>query len=92
MNKKKNIYRMDFLTRECYPIEEMFRLTKKDGTLVFDENNTFGGRGIYLHKDEEHLKNIFIKGKLKRFTQSKEDLSRLERELTNALGKSKEEA
>lgn len=83
---------MDFSTRECYPIKEMFRLTKKDGTLLFDEDSTMGGRGIYLHKDEENLKAIFKKGKLKRFTQSQEDLTRLERELTNALGMSKEEA
>lgn len=83
---------MDFSTRQCYPIEELFRLTKKDGTLRFDKENTLGGRGIYLHKDEENLQTIFTKGKLKRFTSSKEDLSRLERELSNALGKSKEEA
>ena len=48
---KKESIRSDFLTREKLPIGQLFRLVKKDGMLVLQDNYQGKGRGIYLKKD-----------------------------------------
>lgn len=73
---------MDLLTRKIYPKAELFRLVKQDGKLCYDKKGDLPGRGIYLHKDRETLEKVFKKGLLKRYCP-KEDLSLLERELTD---------
>lgn len=84
MNPKRKILRMDLLTRNTYPREELCRLVYLDGSLHLDTKGC-PGKGIYIHKDEETVKKVFQKKMLRRYVSSNEDLARLESEILNAL-------
>ncbi len=50
--------RMCVLTRQMKPKTELIRLVKKDGQIFVDEKQKMSGRGVWLSKDLEILKNL----------------------------------
>ena len=50
--------RMCILTRQKKPKTELIRLVKKDGQIIVDEKQKMSGRGVWLSRDLEILKNL----------------------------------
>ena len=88
MNSKKPVFRMDLATRKVYPKEELFRLVVvQGGSLLLDREGSLPGRGVYVLKDGSSVAKVFRKGMLKRYCKDDDVLSRLEKELQDAAGK-----
>lgn len=92
MLNKKEILRMDILSRKSFKKSEMYRLVMLDGTLTFDKEMNLPGKGIYIHMDEETIKKVFAKKMLRRYTSSTETLQRLESEMMDAFRSTNKEA
>lgn len=50
---KPIVLRTCVITRRKYPVDQLIRLTKKDGKLVIDKKSEMQGRGVYIINDFE---------------------------------------
>lgn len=57
MQKKYQVYRMDFLTRVKYPISSLIRFVqdKKTNKYIIDLDSNLKGRGLYLKVDKNNI-------------------------------------
>ncbi|MBI5414892.1 YlxR family protein [Candidatus Peregrinibacteria bacterium] len=64
MSKKRNIERMCIITRKILPKDQLFRIAAtKDGKILLDEDGKTLGRGMYVQKNLEIIKNLFSEKK-----------------------------
>jgi len=62
---------MDALSRKKLPKEALYRFVLQGSTYVYDEKNTLPGRGLYLTRDKEALKEAVEKKTILRATRGK---------------------
>lgn len=57
---------MDLLDRKQYELKDLIRLVRVNDGLVIDKDHKIKGRGYYLRRDAEHIKEAFRKKRLSR--------------------------
>ena len=87
MKKSFVVERMDIVTRKVYPVDELFRIAKIDGKLIYDKDNNLGGRGYYLSKDLHVLELAAKRHSLDRISNDAAENNKILEELKNELSR-----